>query len=149
MKTLADNKRAWHDFEILEKFQAGLVLTGAEVKSAKLGRASLQGAYVLPRGSALWLTGMNIAAYAPAKGSGQELSPDRDRKLLLNRRELDSIIGRLGQGGLTVVPLSLYTTHGLVKIELGLGRGKTKYDKRATIKKRETDREIRSSLKLR
>jgi SsrA-binding protein len=147
MPTLAHNRRATHDYHILEKFEAGLVLTGAEVKSAKGGRLSLQGAYVLPKGTELWLTGASIAAYPPAQGSAALHQPDRDRKLLLKHTELNHLLGKLREGGLTVVPLSVYTSHRFIKVELALARGKTRYDKRATVRKRETDREIKRSLK--
>lgn len=145
MATLTENRRARHDYEILEKIEAGLVLTGAEVKSAKAGRIQLQGAYVLPRGQELWLTGAQIAAYAPA-GQQDSYNPSRDRKLLLTRREIAHLFGKLSEQGLTLVPLSVYTSHRFVKVELGLARGKTKYDKRATIKKREAARDARRSL---
>lgn len=147
MPTLAQNRHALHDYHILEKFEAGLVLSGPEVKSAKGGRLSLQGAYVVPKGVELWLTGVNIAAYQPAKGSVVVQVPERDRKLLLRRAEISYLMGKLRQGGLTLVPLSVYTAHRFVKVELGLARGKTRYDKRVTLRQRETDREIRRTLK--
>ncbi len=145
MATIAENRRARHDYEILERVEAGLVLSGAEVKSAKTGRVQLQGSYVLPKGQELWLTGMHIAPYAPA-GAGVSYQPIRDRKLLLKRRELSHLFGKLAEQGLTLVPLSVYTSHRFVKVELGLGRGKTRHDKRASIKKRETERDMRRSL---
>lgn len=149
MAHLAENRRALHDYLVLEKYQAGLVLLGAEVKSIKNGRASLQGAFVIPKGDELWLTGMHVAPYAPAKGSSlDKLDPERDRKLLLTERELSYLRGKLKEKGLTLVPLSLYNAHRFVKVELGLARGKTKYDKRASLKKKETDREIRRTLKI-
>jgi len=147
MPTLAHNRRAPHDYHILEKFEAGLVLSGAEVKSAKAGHLSLQGAYVIPKGTELWLTGTRIAAYPPAKGSSLSQDPERDRKLLLRRAELSYLSAKLRQGGLTLVPLSVYTAHRFVKVEIGLARGKTRYDKRVSLRKRETDREIRRTLK--
>jgi len=146
MPTLAQNKHAWHDYQILEKFEAGLILTGPEVKSAKGGQVNLQGAYVIPKVGELWLTGCSIAPYAPAKGVQQGYDPTRDRKLLLTSHELGYLTGKLKQRGLTLVPLSIYTAHRFVKVELGLSRGKTRYDKRVTLRKRETDREIRRTL---
>lgn len=147
MPTLAQNRRARHDYEILETFEAGLVLSGAEVKSAKGGRINLQGAFVIPKGEELWLTGANIAAYAPA-GQGRVYDPIRDRKLLLKRSELQHLSGKVRERGLTLVPLSVYTSHRFVKLELALARGKTRYDKRAAIRRREIEREVRSrSLK--
>jgi SsrA-binding protein len=145
MTTLTYNRRARHDYDILEKFEAGLVLTGAEVKSAKAGRVQLQGAYVLPKGTELWLTGAQIAAYAPA-GQAAAYDPARDRKLLLSHRELAYLFGKLSEQGLTLVPLSVYTSHRFVKVELGLARGKTRYDKRVSIRQRETQKEVRRSL---
>ncbi len=147
MPTLAQNRKALHEYQILEKFEAGLVLSGAEVKSVKGGRAALTGAYVIPKGTELWLTGCHIAPYAPAGSRQLGYEAERDRKLLLKRSELQHLSGKLRQGGLTVVPLSLYTAHRFVKVELGLARGKTRYDKRVTIRKRETEREIRRTLK--
>lgn len=149
MPTLAQNRRALHDYKILEKMEAGLVLTGAEVKSAKGGRVNLQGAYVIPKGGELWLTGMNIAAYPPAKRAEVVYDPLRDRKLLLKQSELSYLLGKIKERGLTLVPLSVYTTHRFVKVELGLGQGKSRYDKRVSIRKREVAREIKSSLKFR
>ena len=142
MPTLADNRRATYDYKILEKYEAGLVLTGPEVKSAKSGRINLQGAYIIPKGRELWLTGCHISPYAPA-GVLPGYDPTRDRKLLLKRSELDYLVGRAGEKGLTLVPVSVYTSHMLVKLGLGLGRGKTQHDKRAAIRKRETTRELR------
>lgn len=143
MPTLAHNRRARHDYAILETFEAGLVLTGAEVKSAKAGRVSLQGAFVIPKMEELWLTGAHIAPYPPA-GQGAAYDPARDRKLLLKRAELAHLVGRARERGLTLVPLSVYTAHRFVKLELALARGKTRYDKRAAIKRREIEREVRS-----
>jgi len=149
MPTLAENRKARHDYQILETLEAGLVLTGPEVKSAKGGRANLQGAYVIPKGNELWITGMNIAAYPPAHGVQTGYDPVGDRKLLLKKSELSYLVGKLKEQGLTLVPISLYTAHSLVKISLGIARGKTKYDKRVSIRKREVDRELRSNLKVR
>ncbi len=147
MSTLAQNKRALYDYQILEKFQAGLVLTGAEVKSTKASRANLQGSYVLPRGNELWLTGASIAAYPPAAREQISYDPNRDRKLLLKAQEISYLIGKLKEKGLTVVPISIYTAHRLVKVELGVAKGKKTHDKRKVIKQRQLDREVRSSLK--
>jgi len=147
MTHLANNKRARHDYEILEKFEAGLVLTGAEVKSAKAGRVNLQGAYVIPKAGELWLIGMNIAPYMPAKGAQTGYDAERDRKLLLKSKEVAYLLGKQAAKGLTVVPLSVYTRHRFIKVELGVGRGKTQHDKRNVLRRRETEREIRRSLK--
>ena len=147
MPVLAENRRARHDYSILEKFEAGLVLTGPEVKAIKTGRANLQGTFVIPKGQELWLTGMHVAPYAPARREQVGYQPERDRKLLLGAHELSYLGGKLRQQGLTVVPLSLYTSHRFVKVELGVARGKTRYDKRASLRQRETEREIRRTLK--
>ncbi|MFZ5391194.1 MAG: SsrA-binding protein SmpB [Patescibacteria group bacterium] len=147
MPHLADNKKAWHDYQILEKFEAGLVLEGAEVKSIKAGRVNLQGAYIIPKQGELWITGMNVAAYPPAKGWLVGYDPIRDRKLLLKSKELNYLLGKQSTKGLTVVPISVYTRHGFVKLEIAVARGKTRYDKRSSLKKKETDRELRRSLK--
>ncbi|MFH0805138.1 MAG: SsrA-binding protein SmpB [Patescibacteria group bacterium] len=141
MPTLATNKRALFDYHVLERFEAGVVLTGPEVKSVKSGRCSLVGSFVNIRGGELWLLNANVPAY-PMAGS-QPHEPDRSRKLLLRRREIDSLVGTVSAQGLTVLPLSVYTKGGLVKITLGICRGKKQYDKRALIKKRESDRSLR------
>ncbi len=148
MSKLADNKRALYDYQILEKFEAGLVLTGPEVKSAKGGRINLQGAYVIPKGSELWLSGADITLYLPAKTQQVGYDSKRDRKLLLKQAELAYLLGKIKEKGLTLMPLSVYTSRRLIKLEIGLARGKTRYDKRAEIRKREVNREIRSSLKF-
>ncbi len=147
MLLLAENRKARHNYSILEKFEAGLVLTGPEVKSAKNGRANLQGAYVIPKSGELWLTGLQIAPYPPAHREQANYDLSRDRKLLLTQAEINYLFGKLKQKGLTVVPLSLYTSHRFIKVELGLARGKTLYDKRVSLKRRETERDIRRSLK--
>jgi SsrA-binding protein len=146
MPQLTQNKRAYYDYNILQKYEAGLVLTGPEVKSAKQGQVVLQGAYLIPKGSELWLTGCSIAPYSPARGVQEGYDARRDRKLLLKASELQYLLGKMREPGLTLVPLSLYTSHRFIKLEFALARGKTKYDKRTAIRKREVAREIRSSL---
>jgi SsrA-binding protein len=147
MPQLAENRKARYDYSILEKFEAGLVLTGPEVKAIKGGRANLQGSFVLPKGLELWLVGMQVAPYPPAKREQVGYDPKRDRKLLLGDFELKHLIGKLREKGLTVVPLSLYTSHRFIKVEVGLARGKTRYDKRIALRQRETAKEIQRSLK--
>ncbi|MFA4936935.1 MAG: SsrA-binding protein SmpB [Patescibacteria group bacterium] len=147
MPHLADNKKALFNFNIQEKFEAGLVLQGAEVKSAKRGSINLQGSYVIPKQGELWLVGAHIAPYAPARGVQKNYEPKRDRKLLLHQKELSYLLGKGRVKGLTIVPISVYTTHGMVKVEIAVAVGKNKYDKRVAIKKREVNREIRRSLK--
>lgn len=141
MKTLSTNRRARFDYEILEKFKAGIELTGHEAKSIKMGGASIAGAYAVARNGELFLIGMDVPSFQP-KNAPPDYDPKRTRKLLLNRWEINELLGKL-RTNLTLVPLSVYTDRGLVKIELGLGRGRKKKDKRELIKKRETEREIR------
>ncbi len=143
MPSLAQNRKARHDYEILETYEAGLVLSGAEVKSVKAGRVNLQGSFVIPKGIELWLTGCHIAPYAPAAGTSPGYDPMRDRKLLLKHSELMHLAGKSRQAGLTLVPLSVYTAHRFVKLELALARGRKQHDKRAAIKRREIEREVR------
>lgn len=147
MKPIVENKRALFDFNIQEKFEAGLVLTGPEVKSVKKGSINLQGSYVLPKGGEMWLVGAHIAPYSPAKGAQIHYDPKRDRKLLLTKKELSYLLGKSSSKGLTIVPVSVYTTHRLVKCQIAVATGKKKHDKRVAIKKRELEREIRRSLK--
>ena len=146
MKIIAENKKALFNYEVLEKFMAGIVLTGQEVKSIKLGRINLQGAFVTLRGGEIFLVGANVPPYQP-KNLREEYNPGRARKLLLTRQEIKQIIGKAAQKGLTMVPLRVYNAAGKVKIEFAIVRGKKKVDKREKIRKRETDREIRRALK--
>ncbi len=143
MPAIAKNKRACFDYEILEKLEAGIVLTGQEVKSAKNGHVSLSGAYVTMRNNEAWLLNMHIAAYKKA-GPLPGYDPTHSRKLLLKKNELNRLIGISQTKGLTLVPLSVYTARNHVKIEVGVCRGRKKFDKREHIKKRETDRMLRS-----
>ncbi len=145
MPTLATNRDAHHKFSILETLESGIRLTGPEVKSVKAGNVSLKGSYATIKGSELWLINAHIGHYKPA-GNNQS-DPDRSRKLLVKRSDIDRMIGTLKSAGLTLVPLTLYTKRGLIKVELGLGRGKGKKDKRATIKQRETERKIGRAMR--
>jgi len=148
MPTLASNRRARHDYQILETIEAGIVLSGAEVKSAKAGQITINHAYArVGRDGSAWLVGCHIAPYPPAAGNNIKYDATRERRLLLKRSQLRSLIGTLKQPGLTFLPLSVYTKGSFVKLEVGVGRGKRLHDKRATIKKREVEREIRSHLK--
>jgi SsrA-binding protein len=146
MKILAENRKAIHDYQILEKFEAGLVLTGQEVKSAKLGRISLKGSFVVLKGSEPYLINTNIPPYQP-KNAPSDYDPERARKLLLKKAEIKYLIGKVRQKGLTLVPLKMYTRGGKIKIEIAIVKSKKKFDKRETIKKREIEREIRRTLK--
>jgi SsrA-binding protein len=145
MSTLATNRDAGHNYTILETLEAGIQLTGAEVKSAKGGNVSLKGSYATIKDSQLWLINAHIGAYKPAGQTPH--NPVRTRRLLVHRKELDRLIGTSKAAGVTLVPLSLYTKSGLVKVELGVGRGKKAYDKRASMKKREVDRKIGRALR--
>ena len=146
-KLIADNRRARHDYELLDRFEAGLVLTGTEVKSLREGRVSLAQAYADVRDGEAWLLGAEIAVYG--HGNIANHDPDRPRKLLLHRGEISSLIGKIKERGLTVVPTRLYWKDGRAKVELALGRGKEQRDKRRDIAKREADRQIQRALKER
>jgi SsrA-binding protein len=137
---VASNRKARHDYAILDTFEAGLALTGTEVKSLRAGRASLVDAFAQESGGELWLHGMHIPEYT--MGTWTNHAPRRVRKLLLHRGEIDRLIGKLRESGLTLVPLSLYFANGWAKVELGLARGKRAYDKRQDLAKRDADREI-------
>lgn len=146
MASFAINRRAKFDYRILETFEAGLVLSGHEVKAIKNGRISLRGSYIAIRNEEAWLINTNIPAYQP-KNMPDDYDPTRDRKLLLHRKEIKGLIGKIKQKGLTLVPLRVYTKHRKLKLEFGLGQGKVKTDKREAIKKREAQRRIDRALK--
>jgi SsrA-binding protein len=146
-KLIADNRRARHDYELLDRFEAGLVLTGTEVKSLREGRVSIQQAYADVREGEAWLVGAEIAVYG--HGNIANHDPDRPRKLLLHRGEISSLIGKIKERGLTVVPTRLYWKDGRAKVELALARGKEQRDKRRDIARREADRQIQRALKER
>ncbi len=148
MGVISINKRAAFDYEILERFEAGMVLTGQEVKSIKTGHISLAGAFVTLKGEEAWLTNSTVPPYKMA-GKILNYDPTRPRKLLLHKKELSSLIGKIKQKGLTLVPLRVYTKGNKIKLEFGIGRGKKKYEKRETIKKREVERKIREEMKSR
>ena len=139
-KIVASNRRARHDYELLERFECGIQLTGDEVKSLREGRASLVACYGRVRGSEAWLEGLHIPAYE--QGDKRTHQPLRPRKLLLHRREIDRIAREVNEKGLSLVPLRIYFTHGIAKVEVALARGKRKYEKRQSIAKREAQREM-------
>lgn len=141
------NRHAYSDYAILEKFEAGIKLTGAEVKSVKAGAVNLKGSYAsfAERGG-LCLFGVHISAYKPSRNSSSPYNPERPRQLLLSKKELNFLLGKLKEKRLTLVPLAVLNKNGLVKIELGLGRGLKKYEKKDAIKRREQEREIRATL---
>jgi SsrA-binding protein len=146
-KLIADNRKARHEYHLLERVEAGLVLTGTEVKSLREGRASLARAYAEVRDGEAWLVGAHIAAYESSGYAGHD--PDRDRKLLLHRRELDRLRGSVQEKGLTLVPTRLYFKDGRAKVELALARGKEQRDKRRDIAKRDAERQMERALKAR
>lgn len=146
MKTFAENKKAYFDYEILEKFEAGLVLIGHEVKAIKTGKISIKGAYVILRDEEAYLIGAIIPPYQP-KNAPFGYEPERTRKLLLNKQEIKKLIGKSQEKGLTLKPLKIYEKNGKLKLEFGIAKGKKKSDKRELIRKRETEREIRKTLK--
>jgi SsrA-binding protein len=146
-KLIADNRRARHDYNLLERVEAGIVLTGSEVKSLRQGHAILQRAYADTRNGELWLVGLHIPPYEQASIEPHE--PDRDRKLLLHRRQIDKLSSQTAEKGLTLVPTRLYFKDGKAKVELAVARGKEGRDKRRDIADRESKRRIERELKSR
>jgi len=144
---VASNPKARHDYEILETIEAGLVLTGSEVKSLRGGAASMRESFAIIRDGEPLLIGMHIAPYAQAGYAGHE--PTRTRKLLLHREEIRRLVGKTAERGLTLVPLKIYFSHGLAKVQLGLARGKKVYDRRETMKERDAQRQIDRALRSR
>lgn len=142
-KNIATNRRARFDYQIDERFEAGIVLSGSEVKSLRAGQASLSESFARVERAEIWLEGMHIAHYEQSK---DRLSERRPRKLLLHRREIDKLVGKTAEQGLTLVPMRIYLTHGMVKVELGLGRGKRKHEKRQAMAERDANREIERNL---
>jgi len=140
-KTVVSNRRATHDYEILDRFEAGIVLSGAEVKSLRGGRGSLAQAYARVHGGEVWIEGMHIPPYEQQMDK-RTYDPIRTRKLLLHRREIDRLIGAVAEKGLALVPLRVYFAHGLAKMELGLGRGRRQFEKRQVLAEREHKREM-------
>ncbi|HUQ84891.1 MAG TPA: SsrA-binding protein SmpB [Candidatus Limnocylindrales bacterium] len=140
------NKRAFFDFEVMQKFEAGIHLTGAEVKAIRLGHADLTGSFVRIMGNEAYLIGSKIFPYAYARPENYDTN--RTRKLLLHKRELISLKSKIEGASLTIVPVSWYTTDRLIKLELALGKSKKKFDKKAAIKKRDLDRELEQDLKI-
>ena len=142
---VATNRKAFHEYHILETFEAGVQLRGSEVKSIREGKASLKQAYILIRKGEAWLRGTHISTYSHTGFEGHE--PVRDRKLLLHKKEIQRINSKLAEKGLTAVPTKLYFKGGLIKLEFGLAKGKKLYDKRDTKKKRDVERDIQRALK--
>ena len=146
MQIYADNRKAGFNYEILEKFQAGLVLNGTEVKSIKSGRIQLAGSYVVARGEELFLVGATIPPYQP-NNAPRDYNPERSKKLLLNKKEITYLLGKVKERGLTLVPLRVYSMKAKIKLEFGLGKGKREFDKREKIKKRDAGRDMERALK--
>jgi SsrA-binding protein len=142
---IATNRQASFRYNLLERFECGIVLTGTEVKSLREGGAQLKDAYAVVRDAEVWLIGMYIAPYGPASRENHE--PERPRKLLLHRREIDRLIGRTHERGLTLVPTRVYFSGPRAKVEIALARGKDVHDKREAIRRRETAREVQRELR--
>jgi SsrA-binding protein len=145
VRELASNRRARHDYEILETFEAGLRLSGTEVKAARNGKVQLKDSFVEVRNGEAWLVGAHISPYS--HGNRENHPPERDRKLLLRKRQIDRLFGRSQLKGQTVIPLSVYLKGNWIKVEVALAQGKKQYDKREAIKGRELDREAEAAVK--
>ena len=146
-KLIANNKKAYHDYFILEKYEAGIVLHGTEVKSLRMGKCSIKEAFIRVEDREMFIYGMHISPYE--KGNIFNKDPLRVKKLLLHRKEIDKIFGKMKEQGITVVPLQVYFSGSLVKVEIGLAKGKKLYDKRADIAKKDQKREAQRDFKLR
>jgi SsrA-binding protein len=146
-KLIADNRRARHDYHLFDRYECGIALTGTEVKSLREGRVTLQRAFGDVRGGEVWLVGAHIPEYA--QGNLANHDPDRDRKLLLHKKEIASLIGKVQERGFTLVPTRLYWKNGRAKVELALARGKEARDKRRDIAERDARRQIERALKSR
>ncbi len=145
IKTVATNRKAYHNYSIQDRVEAGVVLTGSEIKSIRVGRVSLGDAYVRPKAGELWLLNAHIARYEASSYLSHE--PTRPRKLLLHRKQINNLTSKMSERGLTLVPLKLYIKDGIAKVEVALAKGKKLYDKRESITRRETEREIRRTIK--
>jgi SsrA-binding protein len=139
-KVVASNRRARHDYEVLDTFEAGIVLKGSEVKSLRAGQVQLKDAFASIERGELWLEHLHIAPYSHASVDAHD--PERRRKLLLHRRQIDRLTGKINEQGLTLVPLQIYFTHGLAKVEIALAKGRRTYDKRKKLAEREHQREM-------
>ena len=145
MKLLANNKKAYHDYFIEEKYEAGLSLVGSEVKSIKQGKVSIKEAFISDKNGEMFVYGMHVTPYSEAYD--QKIDPTRTRKLLLHKKEINSLIGKKTIDGYTLVPLRVYDKDGLIKIEIALAKGKKLYDKRESIKRKDDKRRIERALK--
>jgi len=144
-KQVASNRKAFHDYEILERVEAGISLTGTEIKSIRANGASIREAYARPLNGEMWLYGTHIAPYEA--GSHMNHEPTRPRRLLLHRKEIRELARAMNERGLTLVPLNLYLKRGMAKVELGLVRGRKQYDKRQAIAKRDAERDMQRALR--
>jgi SsrA-binding protein len=147
VKTVATNRKAFHNYLIDDKYEAGLVLTGSEIKSVRMGRISLGDAYVKPQDGELWLHNVHIARYEASSYMGHE--PRRPRKLLLHKKEIKTLTAKIAEKGLTIVPTRLYIKGHVAKVEIALARGKRQYDKREAITRRDVERELARATKRR
>lgn len=144
---ITTNKKAYHNYKILNTLEAGIVLNGPEVKSIKSGNISLKGSYVtIDKNHEPYVINLHIGPYKPAN-QGKDYNPTREKKLLLKKRQISRLIGKINQKGISVIPLKVYTKNGIIKLEIGIGKGKKKYDKKEKIKKREVKRKINKRLK--
>ena len=144
-KQIAKNPTAYHNYEILEKLEAGIVLSGTEIKSVAKNKVNLKDCYAVVKGGEVWVYGMHISPYE--FGNRYNLDPVRNRKLLLNKREINKLVGLVQQKGLSLIPISMYWKNNKVKVELGVGKGKKLYDKREDLKKKDAERTIERSMK--
>jgi len=145
MKIFSENKKALFDYEVLEKFEAGLVLFGQEVKSIKTGHINLSGSYVTLMSGEPYLVGVKVPPYQP-NNAGADYNEERQKKLLLSKKEIDYLIGKTKVKGFSLIPLKIYDKNGRIKLEFGLAKGKKKYDKKEKIKKRDVEREVNREL---
>lgn len=145
MKQLANNKKAFHNYFIEKKYEAGIELKGDEVKSIKQGKVSIKESFIGDKNGEIYIYGMHVTPFTEAYD--KKIDPTRTRKLLLHRKEISSLIGKKSQAGFTIVPLSIYEKNGLVKIEIALAKGKKLYDKRESLKKKDDKRRIERALK--
>ena len=145
MKVFSENKKALFDYNILENFEAGVVLFGQEVKSIKTGHINLASSYIVLKGQEPFLVGVKVPPYQP-NNAGSDYNDERQRKLLLNKKEINYLIGKTKVKGFSLIPLKIYEKNGRIKLEFGLAKGKKKYDKKEKIKKRDIEREINREL---
>jgi len=146
-RVVATNRKARHDYDVLDTYECGIALTGSEVKSLRAAQVQMKDAYGTLRDGEIWLENLHIAPYQFARDGGHD--PERSRKLLLHRRQIDTLVGKLREEGLTLVPLSIYFSRGLAKVEMALAKGRRAYDKRQKIREREQRREMERATRQR